>query len=286
VSLGPTILELGPVGLTVRDLPRALEFYVRTLGLCALDGSTDEVAVLAAPGGPPLLELHGDPAAVPPGRGRPGLYHVALLVPDRVELARSLLRLARRRWPLSGASDHLVSEALYLDDPEGNGIEIYSDRPREKWPRGQRGEVRMATLPLDLDGLLGELDPDSAGDDGQPPMASATRVGHVHLQVSDLRDAEDFYVAGLGLEVTVRTYPGALFLATGGYHHHIGLNTWHSAGSEPAPAPATGLRSFRLRLSGAQAAAARLAEAGRTLEQTPGGTLTRDPSGNAVLLSI
>ena len=167
----------------------------------------------------------------------PGLYHVAVLVPSREALGGALLRLAVSGWPLHGASHHLVSEALYLGDPDGNGIEIYRDLPRDQW-RWDGSSVEMATLPLDLDAILDELPADvldaargGAVDPASvPTLPAGTVVGHVHLQVSDLRDAEAFYHGVLGLEVTQRGYPGALFTAAGGYHHHIGLNTWHSRG--------------------------------------------------------
>jgi catechol 2,3-dioxygenase len=204
-------------------------------------------------------------------------------MPDRRQLAMSLARLAARRWPLDGASDHLASEALYLSDPEGNGIEIYRDRPREDWPQ-RDGSLAMDTLPLDLENLLAEL-----GDSTQvEPLAPAgTTMGHVHLQVSDLAQAEEFYVAVLGFEVTVRAYPGALFVSAGGYHHHLGLNTWHSAGSPPAPPGAAGLRSYEVVVPSAdelQNVLRRIGDAGLDVSPQSAGHLVRDPFGNGVLL--
>ena len=219
---------IGTVRLTVSDLDRSVSFYERTLGLVAGAAEASTV-VLTAPDGAPLVELDGNPAAQPLDRRATGLFHMAILVPSRLELARSLRRLAVHRWPLDGASDHLVSEALYLSDPDGNGIEIYRDRPRDQWPKSN-GQLQMATLPLDLDHLLGELTASPAPD----TVPAGTRMGHVHLQVSDLDEAEEFYRGVLGLEVTVRGYPGALFVSAGGYHHHIGLNTWRSAGANAA----------------------------------------------------
>jgi catechol 2,3-dioxygenase len=213
-----------------------------------------------------------------------------------LELARSLWRLAVTRWPLDGASDHLVSEALYLSDPDGNGIEIYCDRPRAEWPRSD-GQLRMATIPLDLDDLLGELGdlsarrglPAGGADASAPPdtVAAGTRIGHVHLQVSELRPAEEFYSGVLGFDVTVRGYPGALFVSAGGYHHHIGLNTWNSAGAQPPPARSVGLRDFEVVLSDERALEElleRVRAAGLHPESADGGALVRDPSGNGVLL--
>jgi catechol 2,3-dioxygenase len=268
---------IGTVRLTVSDLDRSRSFYEQVLGLV----QTDE-GMLGAPGDPPLLHLHGDPAAPPLDRRATGLYHFAILVPSRADLAQSLQRIAAARWPLSGASDHLVSEALYLSDPDGNGIEIYRDRPREEWPQ-RDGQLQMATIPLDLDELL----PDAPGD-LPATFPAGTRMGHVHLQVSDLGDAERFYSGALGFEVMVRGYPGALFVSAGGYHHHLGLNTWHSAGASP-PAPGSiGLESFAVRLPDGDALARTLARAdgaGIDSEPADGGALMRDPSGNNVLLT-
>jgi catechol 2,3-dioxygenase len=186
-------------------------------------------------------------------------------------------------WRLTGASDHLVSEALYLRDPEGNGIELYRDRPREQWGR-DGGELRMATLPLDLEAVLGELGDSDEAANGMP---AATTMGHVHLQVADIPAAEGFYHGALGLDVTVRSYPGALFLAAGGYHHHLGVNTWQSQGAPPPPEGALGLDRYELVLPSPDerdAAAERLAESGDPVRLEEG-VLATDPSGNRVLLT-
>jgi catechol 2,3-dioxygenase len=249
----------------------------------------DSSVVLADPDGVPLVELHGDATARPLDRRATGLFHLAVLVPSRLELARSLWRLAVHHWPLNGASDHLVSEALYLSDPDGNGIEIYRDRPRAEWPRSD-GQLRMATMPLDLDHLLSEEDGREAGgaNPGRPEtVAPGTRIGHVHLQVSDLREAEDFYSGVLGFEVTVRGYPGALFVSAGGYHHHIGLNIWNSAAAQPPPPGSIGLRNYEVVLPDKRAleeVLARVRAAGLEAQAVDGGAVVRDPSGNAVVL--
>jgi catechol 2,3-dioxygenase len=275
---------IGAVSLTVSDVDRARDFYERAIGLRATELENGGVG-LAAGAGPPLVELHSDPAAPPLDRRAPGLFHLAILLPSRAELASALARLADARVGLDGASDHLVSEALYLSDPDGNGIEIYRDRPRQDWPV-RHGELQMATLPLDADSLLSEL-----GDRSElPPSVPAdTRIGHVHLQVSDLDEAERFYSGVLGFEVTVRGYPGALFVSAGGYHHHLGLNTWHSAGSPPAVPGAIGLRSFELVLPTGEEhdrVLARVREAGIEQAGGPDGTLLLDPFGNRVLLRV
>ena len=200
----------------------------------------------------------------------------------RPELGRALLRIAATGAPLVGASDHLVSEALYVSDPEGNGIEIYRDRPRSEWSRDGE-EIAMATLPLDLRDVAattGEQAPERGMDD-------AARIGHVHLNVADLDEAERFYGQVLGFDVTARGYPGALFLAAGGYHHHVGLNVWAGKGAPPPPAGAAGLRAFEIELAdGAEleAATERLREAGVAFELEHGILTTEDPSRNRIVL--
>ena len=273
---------LGTVRLTVSELSRARDFYERALGLRASQNDDGTVA-FGWGAGRPLIELRGDASAPPLNRRATGLYHLAILLPSRRDLAFALARLADVRWPLDGASDHLVSEALYLSDPDGNGIEIYSDRPRERWPRTDE-RLEMATLPLDLRDLLGECGDAAALERFAP---DDTVVGHVHLQVADLAESEAFYAGVLGFDVTVRHYPGALFVSAGGYHHHIGLNTWHSAGASPPPPGAVGLRSFEILLPNApalQAVLERVRAAGVPAQADDHGTLIHDPSGNGVLL--
>jgi len=273
---------IGTVKLTVSDVDQARSFYEGALGLQTSELAGGELA-LAAAGGRPLIELRGDSLAPALDRRATGLYHLAILLPARRDLAVALARLARARWPLDGASDHLVSEALYLSDPDGNGIEIYRDRPREQWPRAG-DQLEMATLPLDLRDLLAELDDDG---DLQPLAPAGTRIGHVHLQVADLEDAEAFYSGLLGFDVTVRGYPGALFVSAGGYHHHIGLNTWHSRGSSSPLPGAVGLRSFEVELPDHDSLASvieRIRSAGVDAEATSEDALVRDPSGNHILL--
>jgi catechol 2,3-dioxygenase len=273
---------VGTVSLTVSDLERSRVFYERAIGLRGTE-LDDGALAFGVAGARPLIELHGDSSAPRLNRRAPGLYHLAILVPSRLDLAFALARLAETRWPLDGASDHMVSEALYLSDPDGNGIEIYRDRPRAEW-RYDGDQLQMSTLALDLNGVLGEL---RAVSEPQTAAPSGTKVGHVHLQVADVREAEDFYHGVLGFDVVVRGYPGALFVSAGGYHHHIGLNTWHSAGATPAPAGSVGLRSFAIDLPDEHALAAVLArvqEASIAISQQPGGALVRDPFGSGVLL--
>jgi catechol 2,3-dioxygenase len=275
--------SVGPVALTVGDLAVEREFYERVVGLMAIEAGEGR-AVLGA-GGRPLVELVADRDAPPRPPRTTGLFHLAILVPDRAELGRSLRRMIDARWPLQGASDHLVSEAVYLGDPEGNGIEVYRDRPSEEWRR-DGDELRMATLPLDLNDVLAEGE-----GDGEPPasLPAGTRIGHVHLNVADLAAGEAFYARLLGLDVTARGYPGALFLSAGGYHHHVGLNVWRGQGAPPPPAGALGLRAFELALPDGDAledVAARLRAGGVEPETTAdGGVLVSDPSGNRLRLA-
>jgi catechol 2,3-dioxygenase len=263
----PPDTSIGRVRLRVADIDNLSAFYERVIGLDA-------------------VERDGGFSSLGPAGGEPltGLFHLAILVPDRAELARSLQRLAGAGWRLTGASDHLVSEALYLRDPEGNGIEIYRDRPREEWRRNG-DELAMATLPLDLESVVGELQNGDAPAEGMP---AGTTMGHVHLQAAELPPVEDFYNGALGLDVMVRSYPGALFLAAGGYHHHVGLNTWQSQGAPAPPDGALGLDHYELVLPTAgdrDSGADRLAQAGADPQRSDDGVLATDPSGNHVLLT-
>ena len=289
--------SLGAVSLTVTDLGRARSFYEQVLGLVASSATAADgtLALTDAGDGPALVVLHEDRDATPFDPRRSGLFHLAILVPSRLELARSLRRIADAGWRLSGASDHLVSEALYLRDPDGNGIEIYRDRPRADWPYDDRGAIQMATLRLDLSELLGELERE-AEPDLAPAVAAGTRIGHVHLQISELDAAERFYCDVLGFDATVRTYPGALFVSAGGYHHHLGLNTWQTRGAPPVVHGGVGLRSFEVLLpDGATLSQTvdRVEAAGIELKRlsgapvppgSPAPALVRDPFGIAVVL--
>jgi catechol 2,3-dioxygenase len=277
---------IGAVSLAVADLGRARSFYERVLGLEPRELPDGELA-LGAPGGAPLVMLAPTPAAPARDPRAPGLFHLAILLPTRRDLAHALRRIADAGWQLSGASDHLVSEALYLSDADGNGIELYRDRPREDWPRDDSGAIRMATLALDLRSLLAEVDERPAPEARVPPGA---RTGHVHLQVSDLAPAEAFYHGLLGFEITVRAYPGALFASAGGYHHHIGLNTWNSAGVRSPARGALGLRRYEILVDDHDELARvvrRLRAAGVATAPDPGdghGVLVRDPDENEILL--
>jgi catechol 2,3-dioxygenase len=233
-------LAIGQVTLTVHDLDRVSDFYQRVVGLHLL--RADAASASLGVGERTLVELRLDKAARARTHREAGLFHTAFLLPSRGDLGRWLGHGARLRTPLQGASDHLVSEALYLADPEGNGIEIYSDRPRESWS-WQDDQVRMATEPLDMENLY------AAGAGGEwkgfPPGST---IGHVHLQVGALPPAEAFYAGTLGLDVTCR-YPGGTFYAADGYHHHLATNIWGSRGAPVREMPSTGLTELQLLLS-------------------------------------
>lgn len=275
--------QIGPAALTVADLDRSLAFYTDALGMALLERNGQR-AILGA-GTTPLLLLTEQPDAKPfPGYGATGLYHFAVLLPSRADLGRWLRHWLELGLPMPGQGDHLVSEALYLSDLDGNGIEIYRDRPRAEWTWDD-GRVRMATDPVDIRGLL-EL----AEAEGQPfeGMPQGTRLGHIHLQASDIAAARRFYHDILGFDVTAQL-PGALFVSAGGYHHHLGLNTWQSRGAGPAPEGTAGLRFFTIELPNAaalEAVVARLDAAGIPYEREAGAgaVIVRDPFANRVTL--
>ncbi|HXV57989.1 MAG TPA: VOC family protein [Gaiellaceae bacterium] len=277
----PAATAMGAVHLTVADLERSLAYYRESIGLEPGERSAARVSLGA--GGRELLVLHEEPGARPAPRST-GLYHFALRVPERADLARWLAHAARDRVPLAGLSDHFVSEAIYLADPDGHGIEIYHDRPRETWA----GLVasRLTTEPLDVTSLLGELgDPETEPFDGLP---AGTDMGHVHLQVADTEASTGFYRDVLGFDLMAELFGSAAFYGAGGYHHHVGANVWHSRGAGPPPSGSAALRLATVLLPDADErdrAAARVADAGGEPEEAGGGVLVRDPSGIALLLA-
>lgn len=282
VSLHPET-SIGFTTLTIANLDRSLAFYTEVLGFQVLkhDG---QAAVLGAAEKHPLLVLVEQANASPKPQYTTGLYHFAILVPSRADLGRSLAHLAEMGYRLDGASDHLVSEALYLSDPDGNGIEIYRDRPRSEW-QWRSNQIQMATERLDLKGIL-----QAEEDDTQPwnGLAPQTTIGHMHLQIADVRQGEAFYHGILGFDITV-ALPGALFLSAGGYHHHIGLNTWNSRGASRPPANSAGLRYFTITLkdkSEQEKVVARLRAANVPFEEHEGALTLHDPWGNGILLTI
>jgi catechol 2,3-dioxygenase len=276
--------HIGAVHLAVADLDRTRHFYEGLLGFPVLSSQGHTVA-LTADGQGTLLLLTQQRGARPRPPRTTGLYHIAIRLPGRVDLGHALLHLSQARYPLQGAADHLVSESLYLADPDGNGLELYADRPREQWGR-QDGQVSMSTEPLDVDGLVAEAE---RGDLSWAGMPAGTRIGHVHLQVHDLAQTEAFYSGLLGLNLTLRFGSGALFFAAGGYHHHVGANTWGSRDAPPPPPDAAGLRYFTLVLPDhgeLERLVARVKGDGITWEERDEGLLLHDPAGNGVLLAV
>jgi catechol 2,3-dioxygenase len=272
---------LGYVELTVTDLERSVTFYTRQLGM-KLHRRDEGRADLGA-GQADQVRLVENPQARRAPRTT-GLYHFAILTPSRLELARALWRIAETQAPVQGFADHGVSEAIYLADPDGNGIEIYRDRPRTEWPY-RNGELQMDTDPLDTDNLLAEL---SEPEEVWSGLHPDTVMGHMHLHVSNLREAENFYRTVIGFEL-IQYYGGsAAFLSAGGYHHHVGLNTWAGVGAPPPPADAVGLRWYVIHLPNEAAlaeVAARVRRAGLPFEAEGAGFRLRDPSGNGLVLS-
>jgi catechol 2,3-dioxygenase len=266
-------LRIDSVQLAVSDLSRSADFYERVLGLPLISHDGHEALLGTAPERPPLVLVQlAHPTPAP--QGSTGLFHVAWLHPSRAALAGALRRVAHSRWPIDGVADHGVSEALYLSDPDGLGIELYADRPRARWERPSGGHgVKMVTLPLDLEDLL--LAQPAAKDTPE----TAFGIGHVHLQVADVSRALAFYRDALGFEEQAQL-PSAAFVSAGGYHHHVGLNSWHSHGGRPAPDSAPGLRHVVFELADAPALDAlerRLSDA--TAEQSP----SRDEDGRLTL---
>jgi len=284
---GPTpeispLTTLGAVHLTVSDLSRSIRYYESEVGLETLDRA-DGHATLGV-GARQLVTLVEIPGARP-AVGYTGLYHFALLVPGRADLARWLAHAARDRVALTGLSDHFVSEAIYLSDPDGHGIEIYQDRPRETWEG--RVATRMTTLPLDVDALFAELaDPASEPFHGLP---AGTVMGHVHLKVAAIAPTVGFYREVLGFGLMAQLGRQAAFLSAGGYHHHIGANTWESEGAEAAPSGAAALRHMTIVLASVDERERLLraaAAAGAGPEETTAGPMVTDPSGNRLLLAV
>ena len=237
----PASTRIGYVHLQTAHLDKLLSFYIALLGFKEIRRGNN-TALLSANGQlPALIKLTENKQASARNRHTPGLFHTAFLLPSRFALAQLLRRLVENNFRL-GFGDHGVSEALSLSDPDGNGVELYADRPREQWPI-VNGKIEMYTEPVDTESLLAELSPSKNDWNGIDP---GTIIGHVHLQVSSLTKAEQFYHQILGFDITQNSYPGALFVSAGGYHHHLGLNTWNSKNSPPAPVDSTGLQSFSI----------------------------------------
>jgi len=277
-DLNAAPLRIGRVRLKVRDLAKVAAFYEDVLGLSRIAEKADTVTLGTA--NMPLLELAGDPALAPRDPRSAGLFHTAFLLPSRQDLGRWLAFAAQNRIPLSGASDHIVSEAIYLADPEGNGIEIYADRAPSRW-RGADGDITMATEPLDAQDLLA-----SAAGTTWSGFPEGGVIGHVHLQVGDTAQADRFYSDVLGFDVASR-YPGASFFGSGGYHHQLAGNVWNSRHAGPQPQGTAGLESVEIVLrdpSEREAILARAEKAGVTASRDGTAAALDDPWGTHITL--
>jgi catechol 2,3-dioxygenase len=272
--------SVGPVSLTVTRLERSLAFYRDVVGLQVLDRGTGRALLGAS--GKTLVVLVEDSRARS-AAGYSGLYHFALLLPQRADLARWLAHAVRDRAQLTGMSDHFVSEALYLSDPDNHGIEIYWDRPRELWEG--RVASQMTTLPLDVEGLLGELDEPIA--ERYAGLPATTRMGHVHLKVARIPETVAFYRDVIGFALMAQLGAHAAFLSAGGYHHHLGANTWESAGAPVSPPGTAALRYATIVLSDEperDRVLERVEQDGQKPQEGSGGPIIRDPSGIALAL--
>ncbi len=274
--------RVGLVTIAVSSLERSLSYYRDGLGFTVKE-QNEQVMFLGPAAGIPLLALVEQPNAQPQPANTTGLYHFAILLPTRKDLGRILSHIVGSHMPLDGYADHLVSEALYLSDPDGNGIEVYRDRPRSTWLI-HNGQVAMASDPIDLEGLMAEGRQDTSE---WARLPAQTTLGHVHLRVANIQQAEQFYHQILGFAIMLHM-PGALFVSAGGYHHHIGLNTWQSRNGPQPPHNAVGLRFFTIQLPDAAELAkvlARLQAAGWPVEQQEEGISLRDPWGNKLLFT-
>jgi catechol 2,3-dioxygenase len=274
----PDDLRLGPVRIFVTDLERSIPFYEDSIGLQVQRRDNGTAAM--GTGGQDLVFLEEQPEGRPAGR-HAGLYHYALLHPSREELARAAQRLLVTRTPISGASDHGISEAIYLPDPDGNGIELAADRGRERW--GDLSDPKtIGPEPLDMTDLLGMVE----GQEPRPQADPGLAVGHVHLHVGDVDRGLGFYRDVIGFDVMTH-FPSAAFVSAGGYHHHLAFNTWRGEGVPPAPPEAVGLRLWTVVVDGDSLARLRerVEAAGVESEERDGGLLLRDPWNNAVLFT-
>ena len=270
------------VSLNVQLLTRSIDYYVNVLGF-QIHENRDHQVTLGA-GKDDLLILNEVEGAIH-YPGTTGLYHVAILLPSRLQLGLNLRQLTETQTPVQGFADHWVSEAVYLSDPDGNGIEIYRDRPQDEWPRLD-GQLQMGTDSLDIAGIMEELNNAAVSWSGLP---HETKIGHVHLQVADIAAADAFYSGLLGFDLIMHFGASAGFVSAGGYHHHIGYNTWSSLGAGKPPANASGLAWFSIKLPARPALEAvlgRIKHAGWPFEEIDGGVNLNDPSGNGIILCV
>jgi catechol 2,3-dioxygenase len=275
--------QIGMIGLNVANLIRSIQFYTDVLGFSVIQ-QAGQVVLLGPADSQPLLALRERPGAQPKPREATGLYHFAILLPSRADLGRAVQRLNDFSHPIREFEDHLVSESVYLADPDGNGIELYRDRPRDEWPT-KNGRVTMGSLPIDVPQLLADGASDGRAWAGLP---AGSRIGHLHLQVADILQAEAFYCGVLGFDLIV-DMETALFVSAGDYHHHVGMNTWYSQSGPLAPDAAAGLLAATIEFADEDARAAvvgRLERAGIPTTPNQDAVVVRDPSRNLLLLVV
>ncbi len=274
---------VGTVTLKVADLKRSLAFYQNAIGLVTLHQNGGN-AVLGA-GSQPIVIIEEVPGAQPQPSHTTGLYHAAILFPDRRSLARKIAQLINLRIS-PGYADHRVSEAFYLSDPDGNGLELYRDRPRQEWT-WEGEQVRMASDPINFDDFFGEIQGEDVAT-VSPAAPAGTRLGHMHLRVADIPQAEAFYHGLLGFNIMAR-WSGALFVSAGGYHHHIGLNAWQSKGGRPPVEPSAGLREFSITLpdrAELERLVGQIRSSGAEIELDEGSAQVMDPFQNSIRLIV
>ncbi|SFQ04526.1 VOC family protein [Salibacterium halotolerans] len=282
-ALLPDDAGIGSVVFTISDLEQSLSFYEELLGFQVIE-KTPCTAKLSADGKHPLIVLEEREDAIRKPLHTTGLYHTAVLLPDRTSLGMILRRLVQHDYPLQGAADHHFSEAVYLPDPDGNGLELYRDRDRSQWTYDDEGWIYAPTVPLDADAVLQAAE----GKEWQG-MPAATIIGHIHLHVGDLEETKAFYVSGLGFSPMVHMGDHALFVAAGGYHHHIGLNIWAGRDAARPPENAVGLKEYTITMRDGQKldeVRSRLQKAGIVYDDQDGDVRTRDTSGSRVRLAV
>jgi catechol 2,3-dioxygenase len=276
-------MRVGAVHLATSNFTEQVRFYTFSLGLKVI--SQEEVMIRLGAGKEPLIGLEWDPAAFHE-ESTTGLYHVAIRLPNRLELARVVAHLAENGNDFVGVADHGVSESFYLTDYDGNGLELYADRPAADWPRDSLGGLKMGTDPLDIDNLIGEIGADTPAWAG---IAAGTDIGHVHLTVNDLKAAEEFYTKVIGLEETQRLPSGAIFFSSGDYHHQVAANNWLGENAPNKTEGAEGMRWFELVVKDKktlEGIRSRAEKAGATVEEKAEGFLLYDPAGNGVVVKI
>ncbi|RCW52380.1 VOC family protein [Halanaerobium sp. ST460_2HS_T2] len=270
------------ISLRVRDLEESLEFYTEIMGFKILEEKKNKVR-LSVNNSTPIVTLVYSEDIIEKIPNRTGLYHYAMLMPKRYQLGTFLKNLREKNYDITGGADHGVSEAIYIKDPDGNGIEIYSDYKSSEWPQSN-GQIEMITDPLDYKELLSET-----GDKKWNGMPEKAKIGHIHLHVSDLEKSEKFYVQGLGFNIIQKLGGSALFLSTGGYHHHIGLNTWNGVGAAPLPENAAGMEYYTIKFPDQESRSEsieNLKQLGYQVREEDNDIFTEDPAANSIKLDI